>query len=127
MRSVPRPDLIPQREAQHLPIQVICARLADLIGHKLTAYVGGSRDVCVVERWAAGERITEEAAERLRLTFAVVRMLSEREDLMVIRSWLIGTNPELGDRAPLKLLREADLKIVGSEVLGAAKHFYALG
>jgi hypothetical protein len=38
----------------------------------------------------------------------LVRMLAEREDPTVIQSWLTGLNPELGDRVPLRVMREND-------------------
>ena len=36
-----------------------------------------------------------------------------------------GVNPELGDRVPLRVLRDGDLGIVAPEILGAARAFIA--
>jgi hypothetical protein len=54
-------------------------------------------------------------------------MLAEREDPTVIRSWLTGLNPELGDRVPLRLMRENDLETVAPEIMGAARAFLVGG
>ena len=48
-------------------------------------------------------------------------------DCVVIQAWLMGVNPELGDRVPLRLLREGDLAVVAPEVLAAARAFIAGG
>ena len=40
---------------------------------------------------------------------------------------LTGVNPELGDRVPLRLLREGDLNVIGPEVMAAARAFIAGG
>lgn len=74
----------------------------------------------VVNGWIAGEKLSREAEQRLRFAFTIVRMLSERQDPRVIQAWLIAMNPELGDRAPLMLIRDGDLDIAGPEILGAA-------
>ena len=40
---------------------------------------------------------------------------------------LIGVNPELGDRVPLRLMRENDLDTVAPEIMGAARAFLVGG
>jgi hypothetical protein len=42
-------------------------------------------------------------------------------------SWFAGLNSELGDRVPVRLLREEDVETVGPETLGAARAFLAGG
>ena len=66
-------------------------------------------------------------SSRLRLTFQVVRTLLEHDSREVVQAWLMGVNPELGDRVPLRLLREGDLAVVAPEVLAAARAFIAGG
>lgn len=127
MESVPRPDLAAQSEAVRVTTSQIVGRLAELMGRKLTAYVGGSQDVRAVERWISGEVPPSETQEKLRFAYVIARMLSEREDVKVIQAWFIGLNPELGDRSPLKLIRESNLDAIGSEIVGAARSFYSAG
>ena len=125
--TVPRPDLEAHREALRLPIPQIVEKLTGMIGRKLTAYVGGVRDVRAVDRWMAGGELYKDAEQRLRFAYQVVRMLAQREDNRIIQSWLIGLNPELGDRVPLKLMREGELETAGPEIMGAARAFLVGG
>ena len=101
--------------------------MADTIGRKLIAYVAGVKDTRAVERWIAGSQPYGDVALRLRLTFQVVRTLLEHDSREVVQAWLMGVNPELGDRVPLRLLREGDLAVVAPEVLAAARAFIAGG
>ena len=109
------------------PIPEIVKQLIGIIGRKLTAYVGGVRDVRAVDRWIKGGELHGDAEERLRFAFELVRMLAEREDPTVIQSWLTGLNPELGDRVPLRLIRESNLETVAPEIMGAARAFLVGG
>jgi Protein of unknown function (DUF2384) len=70
-----------------------------------------------------GSELYGDAERRLRFAFQLVRMLAEKEDPTVIQSWLTGLNPELGDRVPLRLMRENDLETVAAEIMGAARAF----
>ena len=51
----------------------------------------------------------------------------KKEDPSVIQSWLTGLNLELGDRVPLRLMRENDLETVAPEIMGAARAFLVGG
>jgi hypothetical protein len=123
--SFPRPDLFAHPEALRLPAATVVERLVEIVGRKLTAYIGGVKDVRAVKRWIAGGEIYGEAETRLRFAFQVVRALSERDSPAVVQAWLTGVNPELGDRVPLRLLRENDIDAVAPAVLNAARGFLA--
>ena len=129
MASVPasRPDRAASREVLRLPVSEIVKYLVGLIGRKLTAYVGGARNVRVVDRWMNGSELHGDAEHRLRFAFQLVRMLAEKENPMAIQSWLTGLNPELGDRVPLRLIRQNDLEAVAPEIIGAARAFLVGG
>jgi hypothetical protein len=126
-KALPRPGLQAHRESLSLNFAELVSRLADAIGRKLIAYVAGVKDVRAVERWIAGSQPYGEVESRLRLTFQVVRTLLEHDSREVVQAWLMGVNPELGDRVPLRLLREGDLAVVAPEVLAAARAFIAGG
>jgi hypothetical protein len=126
-KALPRPGLLAHRESLNLSFVDLVSRLADAIGRKLTAYVAGVKDVRAVERWISGSQPYGEVESRLRLTFQVVRTLLDHDSPQVIQAWLMGVNPELGDRVPLRLLREGDLVVVAPEVLAAARAFIAGG
>lgn len=125
--SLPRPDLAAHRETLRLPAAVIIKRLVELVGRKLTAYIGGARDVHVIDEWLAGGLPDDDTDQRLRVAFQLISMLSEHEDTKVVKAWLIGLNPELGDHSPLRLLREVGLRTAGPNIMGAARNFLVSG
>src|ERR1700739_658995 len=96
MATVPasRPDLAAHREALRLPISEIVKQPVRLIGRKLTAYVGGVRDVRAVDRWMNGSELYGDAEQRLRFAFQLVRMLAEKEDPAGIQRWLAARNAD---------------------------------
>jgi len=121
----PRPDLAAHREALSLAFPEVVKRLTEIVGRKLTAYIAGVKDVRALERWLNGTEPYGGVEERLRFTFQVVRTLSQHDSPRVVQAWLTGVNPELGDRVPLRLLRDGDLNTVAPEILGAARAFIA--
>jgi hypothetical protein len=121
-------DQLRQIASRHKrPMPEIVKQLVGIIGRKLTAYIGGVRDVRTVDQWMKEGELSGDAEQRLRFAFELVRMLAEREDPSVIQSWLTGLNPELGDRVPLRLMRDNDLETVAAEIMGAARAFLAGG
>jgi hypothetical protein len=52
----------------------IVEQLVGLIGRKLTACVGGVRDVRAVDRWMRGSELYDDAAWRLRCFFETRRI-----------------------------------------------------
>lgn len=125
--AMPRPDLAAHRESLRLPIAEIVSQLVAILGRKLTAYIAKVKDVRAVDRWIAGGEIYGNAEQRLRFAFQVARTLREQDTPAVVQAWMTGVNPELGDRVPLRLMREGDLNIVGAEILRAARAFLAGG
>jgi hypothetical protein len=51
--------------------------------------------------------------------------LNEHDSPRVVQAWLTGVNPELGDRVPLRLLKEGNLDEIAPKVLAAARAFIA--
>jgi hypothetical protein len=125
--AMARPDLAAHKEALSLEFPQLVSRLVSLIGRKLSAYVAGVKDVRTVDSWIAGTQPYGEVEPRLRFAFQVVRVLSEHDSPRIVQAWLMGVNPELGDRVPARLLREGELDAVAPEVLGAARAFIAGG
>jgi hypothetical protein len=124
---MPRSDLVAQHESLRLSTPELVQQLIGFIGRKLTAYVGCVRDVTAVDRWMAGGELHGEAEQRVRFAFQVVRMLSEKEHPSIIQSWLIGANPDLNDRSPLRLMRQGNLEKIAPQVMDAARSFLANG
>ena len=124
--SLPRPDLFAHREALRLLPTAVAEKMVEIIGHKLFTYIiGGVKDAHAGDRWIAGGEIYGDAEARLRFAFQVVRTLSEHDSPAVVQAWLTGVNPELGDRVPLRLLRESEIDAVAPAILSAARAFLA--
>jgi hypothetical protein len=124
---VARPELA-HVQAIRAPFDQVAARLRDLLGPKLTAYLGAVKETRAVNQWAAGDREPSEAVQlRLRLALQVALMIAEPDGEAVARAWFQGMNPQLDDRSPARLLREGDLDEVGPEVLRAARAFLVGG
>jgi hypothetical protein len=70
-----------------------------------------------------GRDVYGDGEQRLRFAYQLVKMLAEKEDPRVIQAWMTGLNPELGDRVPIRLMRENDLEKVAPEIMGAARAF----
>ena len=121
--SFPKPDRSAHREALRLPASKIVERLVEIVGRKLTAYIGGVKDVRAVDRWIGGGGIYGDAESRLRFAFQVARTLSEYDSPAVVQAWLTGVNPELGDRVPLRLMRENEIDEVAPAILNAVRAF----
>jgi hypothetical protein len=126
-KALARPGLKIHEESLRLTFPALVTRLTDLIGRKLTAYVAGVKDVRALDRWIEGGQPYGDADPRLRLVFQVVGTLADYDPPNVVQAWLMGVNPELGDRVPLRLLREGDIAVVGPEVMAAARAFVAGG
>ena len=122
-----RPDLVAHREATTNAFSEVARQLSDILGKKLTAYIGGVKDVRAVDRWIEGGDPYKDAGMRLRFAFQVARTLREHDRKQVVQAWFTGLNPELDDRVPLRLIREADLETVGPDILRAARAFLAGG
>src|SRR6266700_3287628 len=123
----PRPDLLAYREATTLEFSKLVEELTKIIGKKLTAYIASVKDTRAIERWMAGSESYKGVEERLRLAYRLAKVINDHEGRRVVQAWLTGMNPELNDRAPIRLLREEDIELVGPEILGAARAFLAGG
>ena len=49
--------------------------------------------------------------------------MSEYDSPAVVQAWLTGVNPELGDRVPLRLMRENEIDEVAPAILSAVRAF----
>lgn len=125
--ALPSPDLAAHRRSVQAPFPEIVEELVSLIGKKLTAYIGGVKDTRHVERWIAGAEPYRDADRKIRLAYQIAKTLSEHDSPRVAQAWLLGLNPELQDRAPLRLLRDEDPEKVGPELLNAMRAFLVGG
>ena len=49
--------------------------------------------------------------------------MSKLDLTAVVQAWLTGVNPELGDRVPLRLMRENEIEAVAPAILSAARAY----
>jgi hypothetical protein len=127
VETVARPELA-HVQATRAPFDQVAASMRELLGAKLTAYLGSVGETRAVNQWAAGEREPSEAVQlRLRLALQLGLMIADADGAGVARAWFQGMNPQLDDRSPARLLREGDLDEVGPEVLRAARAFLVGG
>lgn len=80
-------------------------------------------DPAQVERWRRGEAIDEIDAERIDLLELVMAHLLRLYPVENAQRWLVGLNPNLGDRRPVDLIRRrrtrAVLDAIGNERAGS--------
>src|SRR4051794_30145848 len=128
LATLPRPDLAAHRRSVQASFAEIVAELAQILGKKLTAYIGGVKDTRVIERWSQGGiEPYREADRRIRFAYQIAKTLSKHDSPRVVQAWFMGLNPELQDRTPVRLLKEEDLEKVGPELLNAMRAFLAGG
>lgn len=102
-------------------IAAITQVLQDVLGQRLLAYTTEVRSAQAIGSWAAGEATPRAGADqRLRALYQTVLILREAGlSRHTIRAWLQGANPDLGERAPIELLRQGR----DTAVLHAAENF----
>jgi len=125
--SLPKPDLEAHRNSLMLSMPEIINALVEVVGKKLTAYIAGVKDTRALARWMEGAQSYNEAEKHLRFAYHVVMTLSTADSPSVVQAWLVGVNPELGDRVPIRMLRDKNLEKVAPLVLGAARTFASGG
>lgn len=112
------------REAYRLELTEIASVLQETLGQRLTAYAIGIKDPKAIGRYARSEQAPQSGQEKnIRELFRVTRLLLEHETPATVRAWMIGLNPELGERPPADVLHEQDHQAV----LRAAEAFVAGG
>ena len=94
----------------------------DNLGQRVSAVGLGLADASLLRRYARGEGSpSAEREARLRLLYRVARMVAGAYDAQTARAFLRGSNPLLGDQAPLTVIAEAPLEEAGAEVIAAAR------
>jgi hypothetical protein len=94
----------------------------DNLGQRVSAVGLGLADASLLRRYARGEGSpSAEREARLRLLYRVARMVAGAYDAQTARAFLRGSNPLLGDQAPLAVIAEAPLETAGAELIAAAR------
>ncbi len=110
--------------ATRLTPSEVCRDLAELLGSRLVAYIGGVQETRAVRQWAEGARKPPAAVvSRLRFALQVTSVLVSRDSPQTAQAWFQGMNPALQDAAPARLLREESLDVQGPLIMAAAREF----
>jgi hypothetical protein len=116
--------LTAHRDSLMLPMPEIVRALSTVLGKKLTALAAGVKDTRAIDRWLEGAQSYSDAEQRLRFAYHVVMILSVQDSPAVVQAWMMGVNPELGDRIPILQFQE-NLEQVAPLILSAARTFAA--
>lgn len=113
MRTATRPG------AARIPTDQVARELQEVLGQKLTAFIGGVKDPKATGKWAQGRQPHPDTEQRLRAARQILEVLLESDSPQTARVWFIGMNPHLDDDAPANAIRDGRFK----EVIAAARTF----
>ena len=106
------------------PFSTVVRELCDLLGARLTAYLGSVKETRAVREWATDHRRPPaEVKRRLRLAYHVALIVSQRNSAGVTQAWFQGMNPALNDWSPARVIREEDPDQAGPLLIAAAREF----
>lgn len=126
--SLSASNLDAHEKSVRLTAPELVARLRDLLGAKLVAYLGSVKETRAVRQWAEGDRTpSSDVIARLRVAYQVASQMTSTDSPAVVQAWFQGMNPRLDDESPARLLREGDLDTDGPTVLAAARAFMRSG
>ncbi len=116
-----RSDVDAHDRAMRMPIKAVVAELVDILGATTVAVIGGVTETRAVQQWTIDRE--PQRPHVLRFALQLALMVSSRADRTIAQAWFHGSNPRLGDRAPMMLLRVKDVGEVQAPLLDAARAF----
>lgn len=110
-------------EVTRAEVPTMALQLQAVLGQRLVAFACGVRSPRQVGGWARGGGIYDKHEDRLRSLFRAFWILRDAgETDSTIRAWFAGANPELGDEAPVEVIRGGERD---AAVFMAAESFVA--
>lgn len=102
-------------------VHELVRQLNSHLGATLVATLANAKDRSLAHKWAKadGPQPRDSSYSRLLAANRAWVMISNAENESVARQWFIGSNPRLGEEAPVMCLREGRER----DVLAAAKAF----
>ena len=112
-------------EALTLSTSVLAKKLQEALGQRTGADLIGLGDSRQLGRYQKGDGPNPRpiVEMRLREAYKLVGMITSTFSAEVARSWLLGTNSALDDRAPIELFREASTPEEFRKVRSLARRF----
>ena len=93
-------------------VATIAQYLQETLGQRLVAYAIGVSDPKAIGKYATGRQPRTDTEARLRDLYRVTRLLLSEEQPATVRAWMIGSNPQLADQAPVEVLHHGDVPAV---------------
>jgi hypothetical protein len=112
-------------EATTLATGAVASSLQNWLGQKTAAEMLGLGDPKQLGRYQRQDGPKPRAAIELRMreAYKLISMISTSFNLEIAKSWLLGTNARLGDRAPATLIREEGASGDFARLRRAAREF----
>jgi hypothetical protein len=104
-----------------LTISDVVKELVDILGATTVAVIGGVSETRAVAQWMGMRE--PQRPHVLRFALQIAYMISSRADVRIAQNWFHGSNPRLGDRSPMMLLRNGDIDAAQGPMLEAARAF----
>lgn len=115
-------------QAAVVPLPELVEQLRDVLGVRLVAYLANVKNTRPVGDWAEGRRRPgADDEQRLRLAFQAALVLRDHYSATTVQSWMMGSNPALGDEAPARFIRTMHPIEAARELMAAANAFANLG
>jgi hypothetical protein len=103
------------------PIAQVVRELVELLGATTVAAIGGVGETRAVQQWMTGRE--PQRPHVLRFALQLATMIAGGPDNEMARAWFHGSNPHLGDKVPLVMLRSGDIEDIQGPLLDAARAF----
>jgi len=108
-------------QAMSLPIGEIVSRLLELLDATTIAVLAGVQETRAVHSWLGGRE--PQRPQVLRFALQLASMIAVAADAEYCKAWFHGSNPHLGDRVPMLMLRDLRLTDIQPDLLRAARLF----
>ena len=112
-------------QAMSLPIAEVVRHLLVFLDATTVAVIGGVQETRAVHSWLNGRE--PQRPQVLRFALQLAAMIAGAADAEFCKAWFHGSNPHLGDRVPMIMLRGTPLADVQGDLLGAARLFAVRG
>jgi len=109
--------------AMSLPLEDVVQELVALLGASTVATIGGVGETRAVAQWTTGR--APQRPNVLRFALQIAFMIRSTQHPEIVRAWFHGSNPHLGDRVPMLMLRDESLPEIQGELMAAARAFAA--
>jgi hypothetical protein len=112
----------PRRDVARLEPADVVAELAETLGARLVAYIGGASHTKFVRTWRDATAVPRRI-DALRGALQATRLILATETPVVAQAWFTGANAHLALEAPATVLRDATSPSEITKVVRAANAF----